>query len=59
MIYEPALARNSGETILAFWSKTDMDSINENFCLVPDVKLVRPKNAANDPKINLPPFSRF
>ena len=49
MIYQPALARNSGETILAFWS---MDSINENFCLVPDVKLVRPKNAANDPKIN-------
>ena len=29
-----------------------MDLVNKNFCLVPDLKIVRPKEIANDLKIN-------
>ena len=38
--YQTVLTRNSGESILAI----DRDSVNKNFCLAPDVKMVRPKN---------------
>jgi len=41
VIYQRALARNSGESILAFWSKTGMDLVNKKFCLAPDVKMVK------------------
>ena len=48
--YLLALARSQ---ILAFWLKTDMDSVNKQICLAPDVKMVMPKNFTNDLKINL------
>ena len=53
MTYEPALARKSGESILAFWPKTDMNnkSVNKDVYL----KMVSPKNVANYLKINLAP----
>ena len=48
-------ARNPRAQILPFWSKTDMDSVKKNFYLAPDLKMVRPKEVANDQKINLAP----
>ena len=38
-----------------FWSKTDMDSVQKNFYLAPDLKKIKPKKVANDQKINLAP----
>ena len=37
--------------IFPFWSRIDMDSENKDFCLVPDLKIVKPKEIANDLKI--------
>ena len=48
-----ALARKSRKSVFAFWSKTDQ--VNVNFCLAPNVKMVRPENVANDLKIDLAP----
>ena len=52
VIYQPALARKSEGSIIALWSKNDMDSVNKNFCLAPDVRTVRPENEEN--YLNLP-----
>ena len=41
--YQPALAKKSGEPILAIWLKTEVDSVNKILCLTSDVTMVRQK----------------
>ena len=38
--YQPALARKSRKSILALWSKTELDPV-KSFCLAPDVKVFK------------------
>ena len=59
LTYQVAQARKPRGQILPFCSKTDMDSVNKNFRLAPNLKMVRPKKVASDLKINLAPIIFF